>query len=282
MKTALARILFAYLTRMGLVLCVLDPDTPTLDTTGDAPSTVGDGAPGGEGGDKDEGGEDDASKDAAKGDATQDERDKLIRKLERRIGNRTKALGARDAELAHTRAELERLRAQGGAANDDEDDDPAPARGKDVDPETRAREIASDMLRAQSVAAKTRGMLDEAKQWPDFREVAADVADELPFVDKKGKPTPFIEAVLEADKPAALLYHLGKNPEVLESLADLTPIQLGRRLAKIEAELKPSAPRRSNAPKPLEPVTGRGNTSRDEAGMSDAEWRADRLAKKKA
>jgi hypothetical protein len=52
--------------------------------------------------------------------------------------------------------------------------------------------------------------------------------------------------------------YLGENPDEAESLADLTPAQLGRRLAKLEDRLTQSAKAKtSSAPRPLQPLSAR-------------------------
>jgi hypothetical protein len=84
-------------------------------------------------------------------------------------------------------------------------------------------------------------VLKEGSKLDGFNAAVDAVAEVVPFMDKRGKPTPFIEAVLDADNPAELLKYLGDNPEEAEELADLTPARLGRRLATLELKLKPGA-----------------------------------------
>lgn len=281
MTRILAALLFRFLALFGLVLHDADPEVPA-NTPADP---VGEGAANPEG-NADEGGAEDGQGDNAdpnkpKGDTPQDERDKLIRKLERRIDRRSHAIGARDATIAELQAEVARLKG-GGALPAEVDDDDTPPQGR-VDTEERARELAAEMLEQRSIASRTRDMLEKGKTLENFREVAGDVAEVLPFVDSKGKPTAFIRAVLDTDNPAALLHHIGTNDDVLESLQGLTPTQLGIRLGKLDAKLaadKPAPARRSNAPTPLEPVSGRGNTARDERAMNDEEWRTWRLSQR--
>jgi hypothetical protein len=89
-----------------------------------------------------------------------------------------------------------------------------------------------------------------------------------------GKLTPIGEVFMEADDPAALLDHLGKNPDLASELYGLTPTQIARRIARIETELaKPKEPKQSAAPKALTPVKSQ---VRDDGGLSDGltteEW----------
>lgn len=282
MKQRLARLLLAYMTRLGLVLWAGDP-AAALAPAGDPAPTGGDpvgAANDGDGGDADPAGDTRGNG----GDAAHDDREKQIRKLERRIGTRTRALGERDARIAQLERELAATR-QGAPRNDPADDDhddadPAPrgTREPTADVEALAHERAVDLRRREKVAERTSTMLaDGAKLDPKFRELALDVAADLPFVDRQGRPTEFIEEVLDTGKSADLLLHLARNPDAVESLQGLTGAKLGRRIEALVRELASATPKPSNLPKPLEPVSGRGNTAKAERAMSDEEWRAKRL-----
>lgn len=275
MKDRIARLLFAYLTRMGLVLCVGDPDAPAggdVVDAGAANASV-----------NTEEAEGNTASDATPP-ATPDEREKLIRKLERRIGTRTRALGERDATIAQLQRELAAARAADAPRNDPDDDDttdaddaPRGARRSAVDVETLAEQRAHELRRGEKIANSTRSMLEAGtKLDPKFRDLVLDVAADLPFIDERGRATEFIEEVLDTDRPADLLLHLARNPDVAESLQGLTGAKLGRRLEKLVSELT-AAPKRSTAPAPLEPVGGRGNSAKADKAMSDEEWRAHRL-----
>lgn len=100
-------------------------------------------------------------------------------------------------------------------------------------------------------------VLESGSKLPDFDALCNAVSDEMPFVDDKGRPTTFMTALLDADKPHELLAYLGKNPDALESLHGLSEGQLHRRLDRIEQSLK-QEPKPSKAPPPLKPVTGSG------------------------
>jgi hypothetical protein len=63
------------------------------------------------------------------------------------------------------------------------------------------------------------------------------VAEEIPFIDREGRPTPFIEAVLEAEKPAELLHWLGSHVDALAAFVGLTPVQTGRRMLLLEQSI---------------------------------------------
>jgi hypothetical protein len=80
----------------------------------------------------------------------------------------------------------------------------------------------------------------------------------VPFTDSRGKPTPFIEAVLKARDPAAMFKHLGDNPDEAEALADLNPLELGWQLAELQSRISQDAKAKtSSAPRPLQPLSAR-------------------------
>lgn len=271
MKNLLARLLFRYLSLIGAVHCVTDPAAEVVDTSTSTESSVDDAA---NLGDEATQHEDEPADKAKRGDA--DPRDKTIAKLQRRVDNRTRGLGERDQRIA----DLERRLAERGSTTttDEGDDDGEPAaREPKVDVETRAQEIARDTIERESIATKTKAMLKAGGD--GFRELALELAEEIPFIDRNKRPTPFIKAVLDCDKPADVLRHIAGDHDLIADLADLTPTQLARRLTRIEIEIAKKPEKRSSAPQPLEPVNGRGDTSRDPKGMSDAEWREARLKK---
>lgn len=103
-------------------------------------------------------------------------------------------------------------------------------------------------------------VLESGKSIEDFNELTNTVNDEMPFADSNGAPTPFLRALMDSDKPAELIAHLGRNPDLLESLQDLTEGQLNRRLDRIEQSIKQEA-RPSKAPKPLTPPAGSSGSS---------------------
>lgn len=192
-----------------------------------------------------------------------DERGRAIARMERRI-NRKHA----EAAAAHERVRMleERLQSY-------EKDKPAEKVEVDLAEfesavERRAAEKAAQAeftKQCNAVAAKGKA------EFPDFSESIANVAVEMPLFDRKGGATPAMQVVLEADNPPALLNYLGKNPDVVSELADLTPTQLSRRLDRIEREIA-AAPKTSSAPKPLTPVKATATETGLASAKTDEEW----------
>jgi len=201
----------------------------------------------------------------------EDEREKALKRMQRRIDRRT-------AELYRERAEREAL-AQRLAQLEQPRTEESEAPQRQADP----REIAREMVEAERIAEKCNAIAAEgSKKFADFEDALKTVAAETgPLFDRAGRPTALMQVVLESDAPAALLHHLGKNPDVAADLADLTPTQLARRLDRIERDMQAAAkPKVSSAPKPLTPVKASGSAVKDPSQMTDAEYRAWRLAQR--
>jgi hypothetical protein len=180
-----------------------------------------------------------------------DDADKSLKRMQRRIDKRTADVYRARAENEQLRIRLEKLEA-GSAVT---------PKGQD-DPVSLAREIS----RIERFTEKSNELVSRGtKNHPDFMNALKDLAGEVgDFVAPGGAPSKFMDVVLQvSDAPDDLLYHLGKNTDLAEELADLTPIQLAKKLARIESAMAEARkPQVSKAPKPLEPVKPKsGGTS---------------------
>ena len=153
------------------------------------------------------------------------------------------------------------------------------SRGTGEQPEAKVQDVDSLVEERVSILAfadKANSIVETGtKKHSDFVDTLKDLAKEVgEFVQRNGKPSQFMEVVLEvADDSAALLYHLGKNPEIASELADLSPLKLAKRLDRIERELgEASKPKTSNAPKPLEPVKAKSTDSGLSSDLPVDEW----------
>lgn len=117
------------------------------------------------------------------------------------------------------------------------------------------------------------------KDFPDFMDKFAELSAEIPTF-KDNRPTPFMEAILDSDSPAALLHHIASNPDLADELADLSPRQQVRRLALIERDMgaKEAPPKPSNAPKPIQPVKPTATAGGPDPGKDPEAWIAWRNA----
>lgn len=193
------------------------------------------------------------------------ERDKAIRRMERRIDRK-------HAEAAEARARVQFLEEQLRSVQPKQQEaEPAPVTREQFERAVaeRAREVAS----IERVNEQCNRIADQGKkEFPDFQDAIANVAQEVALFDQRGNPTTFMRVVLKADNAAAVLHHLGKNPDLAAELADMDPIDQAVRLADIRREMvaKPSRSP-SGAPKPLEPVKGKAKS--DEPPITDtARW----------
>lgn len=150
-----------------------------------------------------------------------------------------------------------------------------------VDIDKLANERAAEMLTVKQVETRSNEVFAAGvKVYGDkFQEAVATVIDEAgPLIQRNGKPTPLGEAILDADKPAELLHHLSQNPDLADQLRGLSPAQIGRRVAKIEADIAKTEPKRSNAPAPLTPVRAASSKSDPQPGSSDyIAWKMARI-----
>ena len=189
--------------------------------------------------------------------AERDDPTKVVKRMERRIDRLTAARYQAEARADQAAAQFEQLRAQFAQEN--------PQQVGQQDPVTLAREIAQ----VERITEKANGIAaDGNKRFEGFGKAVQTVSAEVgALFDKRGKATPIGEAILAADDPAALIHHIGSNPDLAADLADLTPIQQARKLARIEIDMaKPRETKQSTAPKPITPARA---VMRDSGGLSD-------------
>ena len=189
--------------------------------------------------------------------AERDDPTKVVKRMERRIDRLTAARYQAEARADQAAAQFEQLRAQFAQEN--------PQQVGQQDPVTLAREIAQ----VERITEKANGIAaDGNKRFEGFGKAVQTVSAEVgALFDKRGKATPIGEAILAADDPAALIHHIGSNPDLAADLADLTPIQQARKLARIEIDMaRPKETKQSQAPKPITPARA---MARDPAGLSD-------------
>lgn len=199
--------------------------------------------------------------------AERDDPEKAVKRMGRRIDRLTEKRYQAEARAAQLEQELQTLRSKVYQEQPQEE--------TRQDPVALAREIEH----VERVTEKANGIAaDGGKRFGDaFGKAVQTVAAEVgAMFERSGKPTPLGEAILTADDPAALIHHLGSNPEIAADLADLTPIQQARKLARIEIDMaKPRETKQSQAPKPITPARA---VTRDTGALSNDlpidEWRS--------
>jgi hypothetical protein len=200
----------------------------------------------------------------------EDDAEKARRAMQRRIDKRTADLYRERAEKEHLSQRLAALEAR--ISGEPEQQPTA------TDVESRAREIAT----VERVTEKANSIAQEGEKRfkAEFRAALETVVEESgPLFNQRGMPTALGEAILDSDDAAALLHHLGQNPDLAAELSGLSPAQLGRRIARVEAQMtaKPVV-KTSNAPAPITPVGTRGSAQTSLANADFAEYKKQRLA----
>jgi len=150
--------------------------------------------------------------------------------------------------------------------------------------EQRQREQQQQQLQARQQALiaerqqQFQAQVIEAKgKYADFEQVAFN--PQVPITEGVA------QLLTTTDKGADIAYHLGKNPEVAQRLAQMDPLQAAIEIGKIEANLKLPQPKTvTDAPEPLAPVGGGGDAgAADPSNMTTEqfiEWRYQQLNSK--
>jgi len=197
-----------------------------------------------------------------------DPRDKTVKSLQRRVDRITAT-----RYQAEARAQQAEQKAQEAMQRLAQYEQPEQQQQNAPDPLTLAREIA----KIERISEKANGIAkDGEKRFDNFKAALVVVSREAgPLFDQVGRATPLGEVCLSADDPAALLHYIGSDPDLASELADLTPFQQARRIARLEMEMsKPKEPPRSNAPKPITPVKATaGDTALSDKDSAEA-WAA--------
>lgn len=231
---------------------------------------------------------------AKKPEKTEEQReiDRLRRGLERQRQRRSDERAAR--ELAERRAEELAQRLQLSAKSVDSQEDSA-----ESDLVSLPRAEFSEMVRQEAerlapTLAEQRARVEQRRAVVDklesslgkekFDELAEGLSEALDGLEvSKGVLKPAVEALFEADNPAAVLNYLGdpEHADEAEKLSGMTPMRAAAFIAKLEVRLaaeKPAA-RKSSAATPVTPIKPNGGVrvARDPANMTDAEWYAAEL-----
>jgi hypothetical protein len=143
-----------------------------------------------------------------------------------------------------------------------------------------ARRIAPTISRQEATIEHRRAVVERLASdlgAEKFDALAADLDDALDGLkDSSGKPKPAAEAIFEADNPTALVEYLAdpENAADAKKLANASPFQAGRLIAKIEDKLeaKKAKPQPSKAAAPIEPIKGGGAITRPLMEMDGAEF----------
>jgi hypothetical protein len=198
----------------------------------------------------------DEAKDEAGDKLTPEQRE--IRKRDRRIERLTAKRGAAEREAELLRQQLAEFQRATSRQEEGNAEQPGSRTLTEADIERIARQKADEITRQRAIGEKVSKVLKEGAKLEGFNAAVDAVAEVVPFTDSRGKPTPFIEAVLKARDPAAMFKHLGDNPDEAEALAGLDSLELGWQLAELQSRISQDAKAKtSSAPRPLQPLSAR-------------------------
>lgn len=216
----------------------------------------------------------DATEEAPK---VEDKPRKNRRSFEKRIDQLTAQLRAKERELEeHRKPSQEPAKSPRREDFDDYESfieakaehkaiEAAEKRLADADAKARERDARAQEENQQRSFVEARESILEkgAEAYADFEAVTTN--EDLSI-------TPVMaDALLSSEKGHELWYHLGKNPELADRIADMPPVQQLMELGRIEATLSGRKP--SAAPRPTTTLNSRGSSANALSDkLSTDEW----------
>lgn len=218
------------------------------------------------------------------------EADKIKYAMQKRIDRQTAKNAQMERELAELRTMVER--SQPVKQNDEPQEDQFEtteeyliAKGKheaikEYEAKAKKEKEAAEAREYAEKVAKIRQNFEAKetefrKSTPDYDDAVAVVNDYIGSANKDSMHVAvFRDFVMESDNPAPLLYRLGKEPDLIESMAEMTPIKFAKALVKLEMEIE-NAPKQSvtKSATPPTPVKGTAAAPKDIGSMSYAEMK---------
>lgn len=199
-----------------------------------------------------------------------------------------KPASERIAELTHKLKEATR-RADAAEARQKSSDAPAPKRAEFKDEEEfeaarvkwAVKSARGDEAKDEVTSARAEAEQVKAEKWNASKEDAqtrhADFNQVISAVPSDVFTPAVANALLESDMAADVAYVLAKDLPRARAFAAMTPLQQGREIGKIEAEIAPKPRKISSAPPPVETLGTKGaGSSPDPSKMSMdeyAKWR---------
>jgi len=212
---------------------------------------------------------------------------KKLRNMERSLRHAQRQLGALQERLQYTQTSGNNQPAQ-------DDSELLSLSRQDLERlvQDEARKLAPVLKDQETVIEQRRRVAEGlAKEWGQdgFNARAQDLDaafNGLTTADKSPKPA--VDAIFEAEKPAAIIEYLTDpdNASEAEAISRMSAVQAGRAIARLEMKLSakvPDKPQPSKAPAPIENERGQGKIVSDPSQMSDKEfilWRKRQIAQR--
>jgi hypothetical protein len=182
------------------------------------------------------------------------------------------AATARAEYLEKMLAMQQSQRNEGTAAND------APAPDQYRSQEEYVQALVKWELSQRDKVAEERDRAREEQAQMARREKLFAEAEELGDFDREDffqnvKVSPLMaEAILESDLGAKIVVHLNAHADEAARIANLPPARQAAEIGKLEAKLASPPPKKSAAPKPIQPLQGKATTSDLNDDLSPDEW----------
>lgn len=202
---------------------------------------------------------------------------KRIDDLTREKWDERRAREALQQERDNYRQALEKLRNPEGQPAAQADQQPKGMTQADFDKAVADR--AAQLAQQRAFDESCNKVFEEgSKSFPDFQDALSN------FKLLGGLPPVLIEAAIETDNAANVLYQLGKNPGEADRILRMSPTKMAVAVAKLAS--KPAEPLSvSKAPPPIKPIAGNGKVETDPEKMPVEQWMKwdeERQAKRRA
>lgn len=211
--------------------------------------------------------EDDAK---PEGDAKEDkpepsEAEKVKYAMQKRIDKQTAKLAEMERLLAEKEAVLLKAQPQQTDAPKEEDfatyEEFLKAQGRwevvqEQKTEQQKQAQADRDAAYQKTMAERKAMFEEKevefkKLTPDYDEKVKDVEESISLLTDKQKSSTefqvFRDMLFSSDNMPALTYELGKNPDLLDKMLTMNPLQIARQIARLELQIE-NAPKQQHKP----------------------------------
>lgn len=207
----------------------------------------------------------------------------------------TRKLERKEAELAAERAEKQklvaRIEALEGPKKTETDGKPQPKDGESyadyyerLADWTADRKLDAKLNERDRKERSTAEQAERTKKVDAYKAEADKVRDKYPDFDEVVESYPDVpQKVLDAllDSTPEVAYYLAKHEDEAEDIIKMTPVQIHKAFARIEAKLDTtSAAKGTKAPKPINPVGGGSSRSTKPLGeLSFQEYKKARAGK---
>jgi len=193
------------------------------------------------------------------------ETEKVKYAMQKRIDKQNAKLAEMERLLAEKEAVLLKAQPQQTDAPKEEDfatyDEFLKAQGRwevvQEQKETQQKQAQADRDAAyQKTMAERKAMFEEKevefkKLTPDYDEKVSEVESSISLLTDKQKSSTefqvFRDMLFSSDNMPALTYELGKNPDLLDKMLTMNPLQIARQIARLELQIE-NAPKQQHKP----------------------------------